>query len=270
MNVVARFLSLTSIGFMLRILDYRPSEVLHDLASTIDDSLARGTECHQRAAWILQSPTTARWLDSPRSGILLINSREDSHERYSAVSFATSILVRALDAEKDTLILHWFCHQRRTDSVYSMLKSLVCQLLEKSGGLEIPNDFATSQCITIGRMAGFLTRCLEVQLRSTSIFITLDSLSYYESGNKIDDLCWFLERIAETVNAQPHSSGCTLKVMVTSPTRLSRAGFTLRSREATLLDVPVDIDDGRADFDDRRLLLGVRSRSQRASGDSED
>jgi hypothetical protein len=129
------------------------------------------------------------------------------------------MLVRALDSEENMIILHWFCHQRQTDSVYAVLKSLLCQLLERSGGLGIQDDFAKNQRMTIGRMASFLTRCLEIQLRSTSVFIMSDSISYYESGSRVGDLCWFLERLAEMVRNEPHSSGCTLKGMATSPTR---------------------------------------------------
>jgi hypothetical protein len=41
-------------GLVLRLLNYRASEVLHDLLSTFKEGLADGPECHQRAAWILQ------------------------------------------------------------------------------------------------------------------------------------------------------------------------------------------------------------------------
>jgi hypothetical protein len=108
-------------------------------------------------------------------------------------------------------------------------------------------------------MASFFTRSLEVQLRTTSIFIVLDSLSYYESGDKCRDLCWCLERVAETVNEESHSSGCTLKVLVTSPTRLSRAGPTLQACDAVSLDVPIDVNSSRIEIDDRRLMLGVQN-----------
>lgn len=81
--------------------------MLHDLASTINDGLAEGLECRQRAAWILQSPITARWLDNAQSSMLVINCGEDNHERNSAVSFSTSMLVRALNSAKNIIVLHW-------------------------------------------------------------------------------------------------------------------------------------------------------------------
>lgn len=62
---------LTRLDVTLRLLNYRASQMLHDLASTINDGLAEGLDCRQRAAWILQSPTTARWLDNAKSSMLL-------------------------------------------------------------------------------------------------------------------------------------------------------------------------------------------------------
>jgi hypothetical protein len=88
----------------LKLLNCCASEMTHDLASTIDDGLAEGLSCGQRAAWILQSPATARWLDNAQSSMLVINGGEDSHEHNSAVSFSTSMLVRALDAAEDIIV----------------------------------------------------------------------------------------------------------------------------------------------------------------------
>lgn len=170
------------------------------------------------------------------------------------------MLVRALNGAQPVITLHWFCYQQKNNSVYSMLKSLVCQLLDKSGGLAIQAQFAEGGRFTIGNMAGFFLRCLEVQLRSVSVFIMLDSLSYYEGSGRIRDLCWLLDRIAEAVNSPPHSSGHTLKALVTSPTRLSSVGPRLQARGGILLDVPSHVDSTRVDADDRRLLTGVQER----------
>lgn len=114
-------------------------------------------------------------------------------------------------------------------------------------------------------MAGFLPWCLEVQLRSTSVFIALDSLSYYENGDRVGDLCWLLERIADTVNDQPHSSGCALKLLATILTRLSQAAFTLQVGNAIPFGVPVEVDTVRTDLDDRRAMLGVQGQVYYAS-----
>lgn len=261
-SLVTSFLSIKTdcSDLMLRLLNYRPSDALRDLMCAFSDGVSSETECQERAAWTLQSPITAAWLDSPRSKLLIVNSEEDDHDSQSAVSFFASMLVRALDAAKPAIVLHWFCSQRRNDSVYSMLKSLLCQILDNFNDLEAPEDLSNDTHISIGRMASVFIRCLEVQMRSTSVFILIDSLSYYESSDRVRDTCWLLDRIAAVASSQPHSSGHTLKVLVTSPTRFSRLGQTLDRRSTMLLSVPDIISGNSADLDDRRLIQAARIR----------
>lgn len=179
------------------------------------------------------------------------------------------MLVRTLDALADTkpvITLHWFSYHRRNHSVYLMLNSLVCQLLDSSPELDIPAHFDEGVALTIDGMAHFFISCLEVRLRSVSVFILLDSLSYYESGERVRDLCWLLEQVAEIVNGPPHSSGHTLKVLVTSPTRFSRVGARMQSRGGTLVEVPATIDSKGLDLDDRRIIASVWERLSSSYG----
>lgn len=194
------------------------------------------TEAQDRAAWMLNSGTLGTWISSQRCGIMIVNSLEPTAQRQSSVSLFAAMLVQAISKDDIGIVLYWSCGRHVHGSCEDIVKEVIGQLLQK-GSKGLPLTALTSPLRKgLDNIHGLLKlaiRLLKEQLRQTSIFFIVDSISFYEDRSRLDLTRSLFEQLY--ILADSWKGIHQLKVMATSPTRCSFLGTFLDTWKPTVL-----------------------------------
>lgn len=226
---------------MLDSLGYDKLECRGDLS----ESLAIGPTSYQdiqdRAGWILQSSEIANWLASEESSILVVNGNSAHHERDSAVSFFSAMLVHAL-LSSNSVVLHWFCGRNISSGPHIAARSLLGQIVQAGvDHMPIPSAGTPRQLDDPRTVIALLSACITRQLEDTDVYCIFDSVSFYESRAWEDEMLLLYRELVAIV--ETCASKHRLKVLMTSPMQSTYMGTYQDDSDAVILSVP-DIVDG--------------------------
>lgn len=205
---------------LLRHLEYDSSLPLLDLRESLvlGPALTRTTQ--NRAAWIFGSKEIGSWLSGIQSRILLINGNERRHEKHSAVSFFSAMMLQVLlTEERGNVALFWFFGENANKPIEMAMRSILSQLIDQSH-----QDVSPLELDQVGDLESFddilatFVELLEEQLKLTCIFLILDSISFLESGRYREEIHSFIDALVRIVR-EDEGKFCNLKVFITSPTR---------------------------------------------------
>jgi len=129
------------------------------------------------------------------------------------------------EAPYPMLAIHFFCGEninRMADtnaSLQGMLNSLLAQLLAQHPNVNItPELLASVQNDNIDSLCDLFDQCVRQLPRGGILFCVVDGISWYEDTKRRTDVQKAFERIASLT--EPKSTGCIVKFLVTSPTKM--------------------------------------------------
>ena len=195
--------------------------------------------------WVFQSARFKFWLQSQLPDILAVNGNfEDGVARYSATTLLCGMLIRSLQEQEATHVLHFFCgaHNSRRDSSAGprgLIHSLIAQLLSIQqfdvGFLQSRQWEEGIKANNVGVYCLLFFRLVE-QLPSSVIFCVIDGVSLLETEGWIEDLQLVLQTLLNT--AADEQLNTRIKLLATSTSR-SRCLDHMLS-ESNKLHVPAD------------------------------
>lgn len=229
------------------------SDSLHALAALPNSEKAR-------LGWLTKSELLRAWISSPQSAPLLMHANSITTLKLSVTSVLTAILARALQKEEThtPLVLTFFCGlhsnlntgEDALSGPLAMLKSLLDQLLRHpypqfQFDLSLLKEVIVKGAIKgkIGKLARVF-RDLVAQLPPEMVvFVMIDGVCYYEDESVVEDLAVVVnELVGIAVNPIKKACRCTVKLLLTSPTRT--AAVVGSFEEGNVLDAPRGVERG--------------------------
>jgi hypothetical protein len=188
---------------------------------------------------MLQSTEVCDWISNSRSQTLVINGNEASHSSESATSLLSALIIQALTASDDCVVLHWLCGRNIQSNTMDMAASRLSQPLEAGADLlPVHQCFAGLGATSSGQESLFqtLSHCIAMQLRRISVFCICDSISCYEDWLRKDGVVLLNQILASVVKSWEEEH--QLKVLYTSPTKRTYLGSIFDQTNPTVLTVP--------------------------------
>lgn len=247
------------IDWFLKCLEYDRLQVIDDLRHTLATGQTLLLDAQDRAAWTMREDYLIEWLSSPDSRLIVINGKEAQHATESAVSFFSAMLVMLLGnlarSSLPAIVLRWFCGRNVHSGVHDMTTSLLGQLLlevKQPMPLEGHNadDFRDLQ--HVHTVVKILCACIKTQLAYSSVFLVIDSISFYEVREHVEELQYLYHKLSRL--AHRWKGTYALKVLVSSPTQSSYLGTYDDEWKPQTLNVP-DVVDGNLNGIDEAGLI---------------
>ena len=207
-----------------RILRHDPEAAQFDVDRMLSAGRVFNLREQERTEYLMASSRFKQWLTSRHSEVLLVNGNADTSSRCSPISFACGLLVSSLGSFPSTITLSFFCalHTDSNDMETGsrmMLASLVCQLLEKYQDFDL--SFLTAdqkydlQDHEINTLCSLFKNLLRQLPEGQLVFCMVDSVSYYEYGDRKDDTCKVLAMLAALT--EDENLNAIIKLMISSP-----------------------------------------------------
>lgn len=205
---------------------------IRDLHSSLRIGHTLSSHAQSSASNILFSAKVQAWLVDKNSSVLVINGMERTGlmTHSTASYFSALLLVNIQKVSQETKTISWFCGQHvQETNLATMLANLVGQLLSEGldglgvEELQVPAGLPQRGCHNLTTL---LIRYLRLQLRKTPVYCVVDSISWYEDFQRLQDLFGMWAELARLTRSMDPGSH-PLKVLATSPSRCSRIGTQL-------------------------------------------
>ena len=221
---------------ILEELEYDPTTHTEDVLQSLDVAPDTYTKAQDRAAWVLNSGKLGAWLSNQQSEVMIVNSLEPTAWRQSSVSLFSAMLVQAISSDDIGIVLYWSCGRHVHGSCEDIVKDMIGQLLQK-GAKGLPLTALTSphrkRLRSIDSLLKLAICLLKEQLKQTSVFVVLDSISFYEDRARLDLTRVLFEQFNAIAGGWKGANH--LKVMATSPTRCGFLGSVMDAWKPSVL-----------------------------------
>ncbi|KAL8841966.1 MAG: hypothetical protein Q9176_002903 [Flavoplaca citrina] len=206
-----------------RLLNTSPGVAAEDMEEVLREARRFPIHLQTQANQFMSSQELQEWLTSPYSRALLAQA-SDGDDKISALSFVASLLVQSFEASEDALALYFYCGLN-TDSygdslpdATGMVQNIIAQLLwpeRHAYHLGFINN-KHIQALENGDLEALcdLLEGLTQQLpSSTTLFLVVDSISFYETRDRLEDTYYVMNRMLELVD----KASFVFKLLITSP-----------------------------------------------------
>ncbi|KAL8857272.1 MAG: hypothetical protein Q9178_006198 [Gyalolechia marmorata] len=220
-----------------QLLSTSPKIAVQDMGEVLREAQRFPVNLQTQASQFMTSQKLQEWLTSPYSCALLVHGSAGD-DKISALSFVASLLVQSFQACKDAVPLHFYCalhtdpyHDNLSGAV-GMMQQLITQLLQiEQHDLDLEFvDRKFIQAIEYGDLGALcdLFEGLAQQLsQSTTIFLVVDGMSFYETRERLEDTCHAMSKLLELVEkAKP-----VFKLLITSPGASAHVSKGLRPEQ---------------------------------------
>lgn len=197
----------------------------------------------------MRSPGLRKWLNHPRSKIILVNGNKTGTEVFPPTTFLAAKMVETLQAIEPIITLQFFCSLHATansdvkDNAITMLKSLIAQLLLS----DVAWDLAFISQENVDRIEGndleilcrVFFRLLQQLPNMTFLYWTIDGINFYERTEWRGD---FLRIINELLNIIESCKQVVIKLLLTCHGRSSFVKDYIDDEDILLVPSTVDGD----------------------------
>lgn len=244
---------------LLKSLDHESDFAQKDLDYCLKLGFSETDHFQDRAAWALQAPEVAKFLDGKTgSRFLLINGNDDATQFISPLSYVCAKLADWLSESSSVIQLKYFCSCHPDDwsepraNAQGIVAQLMGQLLcepAKNGkkksfkldlseiGTEDESALARDNFGATWRTFEHLVKQLPKGMR---VFCFIDGLSAYENSTRKKDISRLMRKMCKLIGS---IKNIDLRCMVTCPGRSSHddtwgVEFDGRKSKAVKLDMP--------------------------------
>ncbi|KAI0162323.1 hypothetical protein GGR57DRAFT_318863 [Xylariaceae sp. FL1272] len=221
-------LSLSAFDLM-RILDVDARHSIEDLGFVLKQSFRMGPEEVGRARWLMKATQFQNWMNGLCHQLLMADGAMRL-EKVSPMSIFTATMATSLLQVPSFIVLHFFGGKNLDPDAedelpgpQGMVRSLISQLiLNFTPSPPNLSEINTPEFIRELQHWGFralseVLRILITQLPpSTTLYILLDGISYYEQGQWLSELQYFIGLLRHIMS---RPSGPYLKVLMTNAGR---------------------------------------------------
>ena len=179
-----------------------------------------------RATWVWKEKGFKEWNTATGPRILYLNSGELKSFPHTAASTFLFQYIETLQDNEAGFTLGWICQAAGNASAHHLTLNWLDQLFKHNTKLPLPDQ---DQKLDFRPAVDLLYTLLKTQLRKSSVFCFIDSISFYEIGSRMNDtklLVDCLRKLAQEVAAnEPEGAFHQFKVIITSATRCWSAGM---------------------------------------------
>ncbi|KAI4192074.1 MAG: hypothetical protein LQ346_004502 [Caloplaca aetnensis] len=234
-----------------QLLQTSPSIAVQDLGEVLREAQSFPVHLQTQANQFMTSQELQEWLTSPDSSALLAQG-SDGDEKISALSFVASLLVQSFQACKDAVPLYFYC-ALHTDPFHDGLSGAVGMMQQLAAQLllieqhDLDLEFIHRKFIQaidngdVGALCDLFKGLIQQLPQSTTIFLVVDGMSFYETRDRLKDTCHAMSRLLELVEkAKP-----VFKFLITSPGASAHVSKGLRPEQVYWLpEIDPEEDEG--------------------------
>ncbi|KAI1263448.1 hypothetical protein F5Y18DRAFT_394486 [Xylariaceae sp. FL1019] len=214
---------------LIRVLGVDPNHPIEDLGLVLKKSSRMDSNETGRARWLMRTTKFQMWIKNPHHHLLMADGAMRP-EKISPMSIFTATMATSLLQVPAAVVLQFFCGKNLDSDVedgtpgpQGMLRSLISQLLLHFTPPS-PNLSAISSTDFVGELQHWNFSALSEVLRilitqvppSTTLYMLLDGISYYEQGQWLPELQYFVGLLRYIMSST--GSPC-LKILLTNSGR---------------------------------------------------
>ena len=206
-----------------RLLNTSPGVAAEDIEEVLREAHRFPIHLQTQANQFMSSQELQEWLTFPYSRALLAQANEGDN-KISALAFVASLLVQSFEASEYATPLYFYCGLN-TDSygdsvpgATRVFQHILAQLLGRERhafdlGFIHNNHIQALENGDLEALCDLFEGLTKQLPSSTTIFLVVDSISFYETRDRLQDTYYAMDRMLELVE----KASFVFKLLITSP-----------------------------------------------------